>query len=103
MARNMIFAGTLAYVGFTAMIGFVAITTSNDQMKRVTWATGLPLRERWLREEERALVDKLAIAWGFQDEFRRGEEEGQDWEALKEWAGLRGMIVDRVSLMEGME
>ena len=103
MARNLIFAGTLAYVGFTAMIGFVAITTSNDQMKRVTWATGLPLRERWLREDERAFVDKLAMAWGFQDEFRRGEEEGMEWEALKEWAGLRGMIVDRVELMEGME
>ena len=102
-ARNLILAGTLSYVGFTALIGFVAITTSNDQMRRVTWTTGMPLRERWLREEERAFVDRVAMAWGFQQESRRGEEEGQDWEALREWAGLRGMILDRVSLMEGME
>ena len=103
LARNLIFAGTVAYVGFTAVIGFVAVTTGNDQMKRVTWASGIPLRERWLREEERALIDRVALAWGFQEEMRRGEEEGQDWEALREWVGLRGMILDRVSLMEGME
>lgn len=103
LARNLIFAGTVAYVGFTAIIGFVAVTTGNDQMKRITWASGIPLRERWLREEERALIDRVALSWGFQEEMRRGEEEGQDWEALREWVGLRGMILDRVSLMEGME
>ena len=102
-ARNMIFAGTLAYVGFTTTIGYVALTTRNDQMNRITWTIGLPLRERWLREEERAFTDRVAQAWGFQENLRRGEEEGQDWEALREWAGLRGMVLDKVSLMEGME
>ncbi|MCJ1226022.1 hypothetical protein MMC12_002671 [Toensbergia leucococca] len=103
MATNVLFGGTLAYVGFTATIGFVAMTTANDQMDRVTWATGTPLRERWLREEERALTDRVAGALGFQESWRRGEEEGDDWEALREWIGLRGMMLDRVELMEGME
>lgn len=103
MATNLAFAGLLAYIGFTATIGVVAVTTANDQMKRVTWTTGLPLRERWLREDERAMVDRVAVAWGFQQISRRGEEEGQDWEALREWAGLRGMVLDRVGLMDGME
>ena len=102
-ARNIIFAGTLAYVAFTTTIGYVALTTRNDQMNRITWTLGLPLRERWLREEERAFTDRVAQAWGFQEELRRGEEEGQDWEALREWAGLRGMVLDKVSLMKGME
>lgn len=102
-ARNLIFAGTLAYMGFTGVLGIVALTTRNDQMNRITWAIGLPLRERWLREEERALVDRVAAAWGFQEETRRGEEEGQEWEALREWVGLRGMVLDRVSSMDGME
>ena len=103
MARNVMFAGLLAYLTFTATIGVVAVTTSNDQMDRVTWASGTPLRERWLREEERAMVDKIAGAWGFQESWRRGEEEGPDWQKLREWAGLRGMVLDKVALMEGME
>lgn len=103
MATNMAFAGILAYVGFTATIGVVAIATANDQMDRITWAMGTPLRERWLREEERALVDRVAGAWGFQDENKRGEEEGGEWEALREWALTRGMILDKPELMEGME
>lgn len=103
VATNMAFAGILAYVGFTATIGFVAIATANDQMERITWAIGTPLRERWLREEERALVDRVAGAWGFQDEKRRGEEEGEEWEAFREWALMRDMILDKPELMEGME
>lgn len=103
MATNLAFAGILAYVGFTATIGIVAVTTANDQMDRITWATGTPLRERWLREEERALIDRIAGAWGFQEKSKRGEEEGKDWETLREWVGLRGMVLDRVELMEGME
>ncbi|KAL9129204.1 MAG: hypothetical protein Q9175_007356 [Cornicularia normoerica] len=103
MATNMTFVGIVAYVGFTAMIGIVAIATANDQMDRITWAMGTPLRERWFREEERALVDRVALAWGFQDEHKRGEEEGGEWEALREWALMRGMILDKPELMEGME
>ncbi|KAL8997250.1 MAG: hypothetical protein Q9169_003443 [Polycauliona sp. 2 TL-2023] len=103
VATDVLFAGILAYVGFTATIGVVAVTTSNDQMDRVTWASGTPLRERWMREEERMLIDRVAGAWGFQQRSRRGEEEGLDWEALREWIGMRGMILDRTELMDGME
>jgi len=103
MATNVAFAGILAYVGFTATIGMVAVTTANDQMDRVTWATGMPLRERWLKEEERAALDRVAGAWGFTETWRRGEEEGREWEELREWIGRRGMVLDRVELMEGME
>ena len=103
MATNVAFAGILAYVGFTAVIGVVAMSTANDQMDRVTWAPGIPLRERWLREDERAAIDRIAGAWGFRETWRRGEEEGEDWDALQEWIGSRGLILDRVSLMEGME
>ncbi|KAI4232857.1 MAG: hypothetical protein LQ349_004738 [Xanthoria aureola] len=103
VATDVLFAGMLAYLGFTATIGVVAVTTSNDQMDRVTWASGTPLRERWMREEERMLIDRVAGAWGFQQRSRRGEEEGPDWEALREWVGMRGMILDRTELMDGME
>ncbi|KAI4280647.1 MAG: hypothetical protein L6R35_005850 [Caloplaca aegaea] len=103
MATRLLFAGTMAYVGFTATIGAVAVTTANDQMDRVTWATGTPLRDRWTREEERMLIDRVAGAWGFQQRWRRGEEEGQDWEALREWIGMRGMVLDKTELMDGME
>ena len=103
LAMNVMFAGLLTYVGFTACIGVVAVATSNDQMDRVTWAIGTPLRERWLREEERAFVDRVAGAWGFQEPWKRGQEEGLDWQKLYEWAGLRAMVLDKVGLMEGME
>ncbi|KAI9839860.1 MAG: hypothetical protein M1819_000052 [Sarea resinae] len=102
-ATNIAFAGILAYVGFTATIGIVAVTTANDQMDRVTWATGMPLRQRWLREDERAAADRVAQAWGFTQPWRKGEEEGQEWEELREWIGRGGMILDRTELMEGME
>ncbi len=103
MATNVAFAGIMAYVGFTATVGVVAVTTANDQMIRVTWAPGVPLRERWMREEERAAMDKVAVAWGFRDVWRRGEEEGEDWDAIREWIGRKSMMLDRVELMEGME
>ena len=103
MATVVAFAGILSYVGFTATLGIVAITTSNDQMDRVTWRMGTRLRDRWLKEDERAMLDRVAGAWGFKQASRRGEEEGPDWEALREWIGLRGMVLDKVSLMEGME
>jgi hypothetical protein len=102
-ATNVAFAGILAYVAFTASIGIVAVTTANDQMRRVTWAPGIALRVRWLREEERAALDKIACAWGFREKWRQGEEEGVEWEALREYIGQRGMVLDRTELMEGME
>ncbi|CAD6446645.1 159a41ac-4039-43bd-a25b-5bc0d813a893 [Sclerotinia trifoliorum] len=103
MATNIAFAGILAYMGFTTTIGVVAVTTANDQMDRVTWAPGMPLRERWIREEERAAIDKVAGSWGFHEKWRRGEEEGKDWDRLRLWIGNKGMLLDAVELMEGME
>jgi hypothetical protein len=103
MARNIAFAGILSYVTFTGTIGYVALTTANDQMDRVTWAQGVPLGKRWLREDERAMLDKVSSAWGFRESWRKGEEQGPEWEALKELIGLKGMVLDKVELMEGME
>lgn len=96
-------AGIMTYVGTTATIGFVALTTSNDQMERVVWRPGLRLRDRWLREEERAAFDRVALAWGFKERWRRGEERGEDWEALREFVARRGMVLDKTDLLEGME
>lgn len=103
MATQIAFAGIMTYTGAVGMVGYVAVTTANDQMDRVTWAPGVPLWERWIREEERAAVDRVAGAWGFKEVDKRGDEEGEDWEALREWVGVRGMVLDRVSLMQGME
>ncbi|KAI2621212.1 hypothetical protein GGR54DRAFT_92565 [Hypoxylon sp. NC1633] len=102
-ATTVAFTGILAYVGFTASIGLVALTTANDQMQRVTWAPGTPLRMRWIREEERAALDKIACAWGFREKWRQGEEEGADWDSLREYIGQKGMVLDRTDLMEGMD
>ena len=102
-ATWMAFAGIMTYVSAVSMTGYVAITTANDQMDRVTWAQGVPLWERWVREPERAAVDRVAGAWGFKSMEKRGEEEGVDWEDLREWVGRRGMVLDKVELMDGME
>ncbi|KAK1477492.1 hypothetical protein CABS01_14959 [Colletotrichum abscissum] len=101
-ATKFAFAAILAYLGFTATIGMVAKTTVNDHMRRVTWAPGIPLHQRWLREEERAGMDDIACAWGYREKWRHGEEGGIEWDSLKEYLGLKGMMLDRVELMEGM-
>ncbi|KAL1962851.1 hypothetical protein VTN77DRAFT_9126 [Rasamsonia byssochlamydoides] len=103
MATGIAFSAILAYIGFTSSVGIVAITTANDHMERVVWLPGIPLRQRWLREEERAALDKVAVAWGFKDPWMRGEEEGEEWESLREFIGMRGMILDKTDLMEGMQ
>ena len=95
-ATGIALAGILTYLVATVTIGGVAVTTANDHMDRVTWASGMPLRERWLREEERGMLDLVAAAWGFKESWRRGEEEGAEWQALKELIGLRGMVLDKV-------
>jgi hypothetical protein len=102
IATGMAFAGALCYVGFTASIGLVAHFTANDQMKRVTWALGTPLRHRWLHEEERAALDKIACSFGFSEEHRYGEEEGEEFLWLREYILSRSMILDAVDLMPGM-
>lgn len=103
LAVKYAFAGMLAYVCFTGSIGMVALMTSNDQMVRVTWIAGTPLRQRWLREEERAALDRVAQAWGFEEPNKRGFEEGDEWELLREVANRKGMYLDNPKLMEGME
>ncbi|KAI9727488.1 MAG: hypothetical protein M1828_006430 [Chrysothrix sp. TS-e1954] len=95
--------GVLAYMGVVGALGYTALTSANDQMRRVTWVVGMPLWERWVREEERRMLDLVVGAFGFRDRRRWGEEEGVEWNVLKEFAGVRGMIVDKVELMEGME
>lgn len=98
-----VFALMCAYLGWTSVLGVVAATTDNRQMQRVSWQLGTMLRERWLREDERAAIDRVACAWGFKDRRRRGEETGRTWAAMHEWAGTRGMILDKVSLMDDMQ
>ncbi|KAE8134504.1 hypothetical protein BDV38DRAFT_255046 [Aspergillus pseudotamarii] len=102
-ATGIAFAASLAYVGGVSSVGILAITTANDQMERVTWLPGVPLRHRWLREEERAALDRVALKWGFKDIYMRGEEEGEEWENLREFIGMRGMILDKTDLMPGMQ
>jgi hypothetical protein len=102
IATAFAFAGAICYVGFTATIGMVAHFTANDQMKRVTWALGTPLRHRWLYEEERAALDKIACSFGFSEEHRYGEEEGEEFVWLREYILSKSMILDAVGLMPGM-
>ncbi|KAK7757895.1 hypothetical protein SLS62_000273 [Diatrype stigma] len=102
-ATNVAFVGILAYVGITGSLGILALTTTNDQMRRVTWAPGMPLSRRWLREEERAALDRVACAWGFQEKWRQGEEDGREWNALRDYITSKGMILDRTELMPGMQ
>jgi hypothetical protein len=103
MATNIAMAAMMTYSVCVGSIGYVALTTANDQMVRVTWAPGVPLWERWVREEERAALDTLSQAWGFASTEKWGEEEGEEWDYLKEFCGLKGMMLDRVELMDGME
>lgn len=103
LSKYTAIAGAMAYIGTLTTIGFVAITTSNDQMQRVVWRPGTKLSERWTREPERAMFDRLALAWGFQERSRWGEEQGHDWQQLKDECGLRDMILDKTELMEGMQ
>lgn len=101
-ATGVTFAAGMAYLVFTTSLGFIAKATVADHMVRVTWAGGMALRERWLREEEREALDKIAMAWGFRETWRHGEEGGTEWACLREYIGQKGMILDRVEFMEGM-
>ncbi|KAF2706528.1 hypothetical protein K504DRAFT_458933 [Pleomassaria siparia CBS 279.74] len=96
------FAGMASYVLGTGTLGFVAMTTHNDKVVRVAWRSGTPLTDRWLKEDEREALDKIACAWGFKEDWRRGDEEGEEWEGLKKWVLLRGMILDMPDLLPGM-
>ncbi|KAJ4296827.1 hypothetical protein N0V90_006875 [Kalmusia sp. IMI 367209] len=96
------FLGLSTYVACTGTLGFVALTTHNDHHTRVVWRPGTPLLDRYAREDERSALDRIACAWGFKEEWRRGDEEGEEWEGLREWIALRGMILDKPDLMPGM-
>jgi hypothetical protein len=96
------FAGISTYVMCTGTLGFVALTTHNDHHDRVVWRPGVPLLDRYMREDERAALDRIALAWGFKEIWRRGDEEGEDWEGLRQWVLLRGMVLDKPDLMHGM-
>lgn len=96
------FMGISTYVLCTGTLGFVALTTHNDHHTRVVWRPGTPLLDRYVREDERAALDRIACAWGFKEEWRRGDEEGEEWEGLREWISLRGMVLDKPDLMPGM-
>ncbi|KUI66454.1 hypothetical protein VM1G_01852 [Cytospora mali] len=102
MATAMATAGILTYVGFTGWMGVLSAITENNQMERVTWAPGVPIRERWTREEERAALDKVACTFGFSQSHRFGEEEGAEFQALREFILRKGMVLDRVEFMKGM-
>ncbi|KAG6011451.1 hypothetical protein E4U43_008287 [Claviceps pusilla] len=95
-------AGISGYFFVVGSLGVIAKLSNKDQMKRVTWAPGTPLRYRWLREHERAALDRVACAWGFKEPWRHGEETGAEWEGLKEYMGYRQMLLDRVEFMDGM-
>lgn len=95
-------AGISGYFFVTGSLGMIAKLSHKDQMRRVTWLPGTPLRYRWTREEEREALDKIACAWGFKETWRHGEETGPEWEGLREYMGYRQMILDRVEFMEGM-
>ena len=103
MAKYTAVAGALAYIGTLSTIGFVAVTTWNDQMQRVVWRPGTHLSSRWLREDERRFFDRLALAWGFQERKRWGEESGAEWARLRDECGGRDMILDKTDLMDGMQ
>ncbi|KAG5924437.1 hypothetical protein E4U42_004636 [Claviceps africana] len=95
-------AGISGYFFVVGSLGVIAKLSNKDQMRRVTWAPGTPLRYRWLREDERAALDRVACAWGFKEPWRHGEETGPEWEGLKEYMGYRQMLLDRVEFMDGM-
>jgi hypothetical protein len=96
------FAGISTYVMCTGTLGFVALTTYNDHHDRVVWRPGVPLLDRYMKEDERAALDRIACAWGFKEEWKRGDEDGDDWEGLRQWCLLRGMVLDKPDLMPGM-
>jgi hypothetical protein len=101
-ATGIGFAGISGYFFVVGSMGLIAKFSNMDQMKRVTWTPGTPLRYRWLREEERAAYDRIALAWGFKEPWRWGEETGPEWEGFKEYLGYRQMLLDRVEFMQGM-
>ena len=103
MYKFVVLAACGAYFGTLGVVGFVALTTYNDNHIRVSWQPGMEMRSRWLREDERAAYDRIALAWGFKEQSRWGEEQGHEWEGFREYLGVREMDLDRSNLLDGME
>lgn len=101
-ATNTAFYAIMGYFFCTGSLGLIAIAVSNDQMMRITWEKGTGLFWRWSREEERAALDKVAMAFGHKEKWLWGSEEGESWELLREWCGRREMTLDDPALLEGM-
>ena len=57
----------------------------------------------WNDDGARKELVKFFEAWGFEDRHRRGEEQGEEWEALRDTIGLRGMVLDKTEFLEGMQ
>ncbi|EWC48860.1 hypothetical protein DRE_00165 [Drechslerella stenobrocha 248] len=102
-AMTYAFLGFMTYYICTGSLGLIALLTWNDHMIRVNWIPGVYLRERWFMEEQRALTDRVAMAWGYQEPYKRGLESGWEWEMLRHWAGVKGMIIDSSEMVEGRE
>ena len=103
MSKFITISATCAWLSTLACTGYVAVTTYNDHHDRVVWRPGINMRERWMREDERWFFDRVAVAWGFKEKWRRGEETGEEWDALREHVGVRGMILDKTEFLEGMQ
>ncbi|KAL9108797.1 MAG: hypothetical protein Q9227_006454 [Pyrenula ochraceoflavens] len=102
-SMTYVFAGFMTYFITCGIPGYVATTTWNHHMDRVHWAVGTRMFDRFIKEDERAAFDKIAIAWGYKDRKKRGEETGPEWEALRELIWMRSMQLDRTEHMEGMK
>ncbi|KAK5091749.1 hypothetical protein LTR05_001934 [Lithohypha guttulata] len=98
----MCISGSSAYIGTMGILLYITVTTWNDHHKRVRWIPGTNLWPRWVREEERYYLDRIALAWGYQDVNRHGEETGEEWEALRELLLRRQLELDRSALLPGM-
>ncbi|KAF2996657.1 hypothetical protein E8E13_003702 [Curvularia kusanoi] len=100
--KTYAFAGISTYVLCTGTLGFVALTTFNDDHNRVVWRPGVPLLDRYKRQDERAALDRIACAWGFKEAWKWGSEEGEEWEGFRQLCLLRGMVLDKSDLLPGM-
>ena len=102
-ARGYFFLGLTTWFYLTMGFGGMAALGRNSRIDRVTWEQGTLFHVRWMREEERWFLDRIANHWGFKDRRRRGEEEGPEWEALRDYCGMRAMVLDAAHLMDDME
>ena len=102
-ARGYWFVGLTVWFGLLAGFGGLSVVTINRRIDRVSWQPGTLFHERWAREEERLMIERIAAHWGFVERQRRGEEVGEQWDALRDYCGMRDMVLDQPSQMDDME